>query len=129
MKHFLLLTICAILNCQEVWIGITVNEIGENGKIVSNYVAGTSSQAALDKVQEGLNPESFLRLDNVLYIDSADGTYEMNGDSHESREESNTVFFKIKTIHSITLLRVDPRTVYRKSNESDKSKNDPFSLP
>jgi hypothetical protein len=125
MKHFLLFIICSAIQCQEIWIGLMVNEIGDNGKIVSNYVAGTTNQAALDRVQEGLNPESFLRLDNVLYIDSSDGTYEMNGDGDESREESNTVMFKIKSIHSITLLRVDPRTVYKNSNGSVKHKDNP----
>lgn len=99
---------------DPVWVGLSVGEIGDKGKVEINYMAGQVDSQALERLRDGVNPEGFLQIDNLLFIDSEAGTYEMNSDTAGSLEESDKAMIRMKSVVRVVWLKDDPRKIYRK---------------
>lgn len=123
----LLAAVLATAGAADVWVGLRSLEYNDDGKIYVNYAACQLSEADLELVRSGKNPDGFVEARNVMFIDSDAGTYEMNSENRHTKEESDTILYRINRIHQVILLKDDPRRIYRKfvAEEPEKGAEKP----
>ena len=121
MKWFLLLipvVVCSAFGlgaekAEKVWYGIHVREFND-GETSSLYVMGQLEPSAVESLKSGQLKDGFVEATNVCTVDEETGEYEMNGEAEDSKEESNTVLYRVAMIDKLVVLKADPRTIFKK---------------